>query len=244
MRFVLLLSLLAHVYGQDALSLNDGTPVRLRLTRNLSSADARVGDTVDFETLEDISAGGVIVAPRGSVALATVTEAKERGRMGKSGKLNVNIDVLKLSSGEKVPLRAVREGAGGSNVGKMTGAIVATSIVFFPAAPLFLFMKGKDIVIPKGTEITAYVASDIKLNPGQFGAKPQPAGQVSAAKKSGKAITNEDVLAMKEAGLGDDLILAKIESSDGSFSLEAEDLIKLKKAGLSEAVLKAMLGKK
>jgi len=28
--------------------LEDGTPVKLRLTRNVSSADARVGDTVDF----------------------------------------------------------------------------------------------------------------------------------------------------------------------------------------------------
>lgn len=37
----------------------------------------------------------------------------------------------------------------------MTAAMVATSIVFFPPAPLFLFIKGKDITIPKGTEVTA-----------------------------------------------------------------------------------------
>ena len=43
----------------------------------------------------------------------------------------------------------------------MTGAIVATAIVFFPAAPLFLLMKGKDITIPKGTEITAYINSKV-----------------------------------------------------------------------------------
>jgi hypothetical protein len=45
----------------------------------------------------------------------------------------------------------------------MTGAIVATSIVFFPAAPLFLFMKGKEITIPKGTEVTAYVNGDFSV---------------------------------------------------------------------------------
>ncbi len=39
----------------------------------------------------------------------------------------------------------------------MTGAIVATSLVVWPAAPFFLFMHGKDTTIPKGTEITAYV---------------------------------------------------------------------------------------
>jgi PEGA domain len=53
----------------------------------------------------------------------------------------------------------------------MTGAMIGTAIVFFPAAPLFLFMHGKDITIPKGTEITAYINGDIPLDPARF--KPQ-----------------------------------------------------------------------
>jgi hypothetical protein len=32
----------------------------------------------------------------------------------------------------------------------MAGGMVVTAIVFFPAAPFFLFMHGKDTVIPKG----------------------------------------------------------------------------------------------
>jgi len=48
-----------------------------------------------------------------------------------------------------VVLRAVKGGSGGNHIAAMTGAMVATSIVFFPAAPLFLFMHGKDITIPK-----------------------------------------------------------------------------------------------
>jgi hypothetical protein len=50
----------------------------------------------------------------------------------------------------------------------MTGAMVATGIVFFPAAPLFLFMHGKDINIPKGTEITAYVEGNVPLAKAKF----------------------------------------------------------------------------
>jgi hypothetical protein len=50
----------------------------------------------------------------------------------------------------------------------MTGAIVATSIIFFPAAPLFLFIHGKDITIPQGTEITAFVEGDMHLNMANF----------------------------------------------------------------------------
>jgi len=50
----------------------------------------------------------------------------------------------------------------------MTGAIVATSIVFFPAAPLFLFIHGKDMTIPKGTEVTAYVNGDFVIDAAKF----------------------------------------------------------------------------
>jgi hypothetical protein len=79
-----------------------------------------------------------------------------------------------LSDKEKVALRAVKESKGGGHVGAMTGAIVATSIVFFPAAPLFLFMHGKDITIPQGTEITAFVDGDMHLDMAHFGAAPAP----------------------------------------------------------------------
>ena len=151
-----------------AFGLEDGTPIKLRLTRNLSSADATTGDRVDFEVLEDIKVKDVIVVPRGGLALATITEAQHKRRMARGGKLDVNIDDVRLLDGEKAPLRAVKEAKGGGHTGAMTGAIVGTAIVFFPAAPLFLFMHGKDITIPKGTEITAYVNGDIPLDPKRF----------------------------------------------------------------------------
>lgn len=151
-----------------AFGLQDGTPVKLRITRNLSSADAKMGETVDFEVLEDVKIGETVIIPRGGIAWATVTEAEPKRRMGRGGKLNVNVDSVRLASGEKAALRAVKDMQGGGNTGKMTGAIVATSIIFFPAAPLFLFVKGKDITIPKGTEITAYTNGDIELNQAKF----------------------------------------------------------------------------
>ncbi|WP_229740962.1 PEGA domain-containing protein [Silvibacterium dinghuense] len=151
-------------------TLLDGTPIKLKLGRTLSSADAKVGDEVDFEVVEEIRVDGQVVIPKGGLALATVTEAEHKKSMGRAGKLNVNIDSARLVDGEKATLRATEGGKGGGHVGAMTGAIVATSIVFFPAAPLFLFIHGKDITIPKGTEITAYVDGDMvldmaKLNP-------------------------------------------------------------------------------
>jgi len=151
-----------------AFGLSEDTPVKLKLTRTMSSKDAKANEKVDFEVLEDIKVRDVVVVKQGAMAIATVTEAQPKRRMGRAGKLNINIDYVQLVDGEKVPLRAVKGGSGGNHTGAMTGAIVASSILFFPAAPFFLFMHGKDITIPKGTEITAYVAADTVLDPAAF----------------------------------------------------------------------------
>ena len=72
----------------------------------------------------------------------------------------MNIDYVRAITEEKIALRAVKDGSGGGHVGAMTGAIVATSLIF-PAPPFFLFMHGKDITIPKGTELIANINGEI-----------------------------------------------------------------------------------
>ena len=153
-------------------TLLDGTAVKLRLAETISSAHAKTGQEIPFEVTEDVLVQGVIVLPKGAQAVATVTEASTKKSMGRGGKLNVNVDSARLIDGEKVQLRAVQDNKGGGHVGAMTGAMVATAIVFFPAAPLFLFIHGKDITIPKGTEVTAFVQGDMKLDMAKFVAAP------------------------------------------------------------------------
>jgi hypothetical protein len=153
----------------------DGTPVKLRLSQTISSADTKVGQEIPFEVVEDISVDQVVVLPKGATAIANVTTAEHKKSMGRAGKLDISISYARLKDQEKVALRATQENKGGGHVGAMTGAIVATSIIFFPAAPLFLFIHGKDITIPQGTEITAFVEGDMHLNMANFGvAPPEP----------------------------------------------------------------------
>lgn len=157
--------------GQQTASkfvLETDTPVKLVLGETISSADEQIGNLVSFEVVEDVAVDGVVVIPRGSNAWATVTVAEPKKRMGRGGKLDINIDKVRLADGEKVLLRAVKGGNGGGHQGAMVGAMVATSLVIWPAAPLFLLMHGKDISIPKGTEITAFVEGDAVLDPAKF----------------------------------------------------------------------------
>jgi len=134
-------------------TLLDGTPVKLRLSQTISS---------------------------GNTAIATVTTSEHKKSMGRGGKLDIAISYARLKDQEKVALRATQENKGGGHVGAMTGAIVATSILFFPAAPLFLFIHGKDITIPQGTEITAFIEGDMHLNMANFGAAPEALSPIPA----------------------------------------------------------------
>src|SRR5580704_8392313 len=152
--------------------LEDGTAVTLRLGRSLSSADAHAGDRVDFEVAEEVSVNRIVVIPKDSPASGTVIEAHKKRRMGRAGKLDVTIESVQLVDGEKATLRAVKESQGGSHTGIMAGGMVATSLIVWPAAPVFLLMHGKDVTIPKGTEVTAYISGDVKLDPAKF--QPAP----------------------------------------------------------------------
>jgi hypothetical protein len=214
-----------------AFGIEDGTPIRLRLTRNLSSADAKTGDKVDFEVLDDLKVRDVLLIPRGGIAWATITEAEPKRRMGRAGKLDVNIDDVRLTDGEKAPLRAVKESKGGSHTGAMTGAMVATAIVFFPAAPLFLFMKGKDVTIPKGTEITAYVDGDISLDPVRFQPQPVVASSPTTPPSAEQSISSVDIRSTPD---GADITIdgKYVGSTPSTLNLpQGDHLIRLEKAG-------------
>src|ERR1035437_2514375 len=56
------------------LALDKGTPVKLRLKRDLSSADAKEGDNIDFEVVEEVKVGDVVVIPKGSPAVGRSEE--------------------------------------------------------------------------------------------------------------------------------------------------------------------------
>jgi hypothetical protein len=66
------------------------------------------------------------------------------------------------------------------------------------------------------------------------------AGIICAAEE--KPLDNAQVISMTKADLGDSVIIAKIKASkEVKFDLETDDLVKLKGAGVSKAVITAML---
>jgi hypothetical protein len=135
---------------------------------------------VEFEVLEEVRISGVLIIPKGGIALGTVTEAQPKRRMARGGKLEIVMDSVRLTDGEKAALRATKGGNGGGHTGAMTAGIVATALVCFVCAPLFLLMHGKDITIPKGTEVPTFVDGNVPLNLGKFQQAESASEQVQA----------------------------------------------------------------
>jgi hypothetical protein len=156
------------------LVLEDGTPVKLRTGRTISSADARVGDLVDLEVTHDVSVSRIMVIPRGSVAWGTVVEVHRKRRLGRGGKLNIRLDSVRLINGEKAALRSMKQVRGGGHTTAMTAGMAVTALAFYPAAPALLFMKGQDSTILKGTEVTAYIDGNFALEAAKLSQSASP----------------------------------------------------------------------
>jgi hypothetical protein len=129
----------------------------LKFAADVNSKTAHVGAPVDFVLDEDMEVGNVVVVTKGAHALATLTEAKKAGMMGRLGDLSVQLQYL-IAGGNHVRLRGTQGREGESK----TGAIVALTVLF---GPVGLIKHGKIVDIPAGTPLQDFVDQDVWLPP-------------------------------------------------------------------------------
>jgi hypothetical protein len=67
------------------------------------------------------------------------------------------------------------------------------------------------------------------------------AAMVMAVPAYAETLSNADVVELSSIGLGDEAVIAKIKTSSNQFQLTTDDMIALKKSGVSGAVIAAML---
>jgi len=118
--------------------------------------------------------------------------------MGRAGKLDFSIDRVRALDGEWIPLRyTVNKKSGGSHA-VSTGVLTAgAAILFWPAAPAFLLIKGKDVTLNKGMVFDTFtdqdhaLASLPALSNGPNGMRTA-AGLPSSAQPSASVTINSD----------------------------------------------------
>jgi hypothetical protein len=159
-------------------------------------------------------------------------------RFARAGALELSIDSVRLPDGRTIPLRATPE----KGEGDMSGARKAATIA---ASPVLVWVKGKNVAFEKGTETTAYVSGDARLDESQPRTStplvPDSAADRSAAPEAG--LTNADIVRMQKAGLSEEIILSKIGTSTTNFDTGTQDLIQLRDAGVKNNIINAMVQK-
>lgn len=124
------------------------TPVRIKLTKTISSRTAHVGDTVEFEVLDEVLVEGVPVLNKGAKVNGVIDQAEPKKRFGHNGTLAVSITSLRLTDGERAPLRAYEQAS-------VDSAALST----------------KDATLSQNTEFTILIDGDVHLK--REGFEPQ-----------------------------------------------------------------------
>jgi hypothetical protein len=132
------LALPSNGLSSDPLLLRKGTPVRIQLEQAISSAQAQVGDAVEFKVVEDVKVGNVLVISKGEIAQGVVAEAISGREMGVP-QLSIYLGTVASRIGPDIPV---------------TGQCTAGS----PAK------LGQELVLPQGKQIVATVDVDIPLS--------------------------------------------------------------------------------
>jgi hypothetical protein len=135
--------------------LKEGTEVMLKFSDTVSSKTAAEGDKVSFILSEDLNVRGVVVAKAGSTAIGEIVHAQKAGHMGKAGEMNIRLSYLKAGD-NRIRLR----GSKGKEGDDKQGTAIALTVLF---GPLGLLKHGKQIEVPAGTPLTAFVEEDVDL---------------------------------------------------------------------------------
>ncbi|MFM6948980.1 MAG: hypothetical protein ACKOWQ_08205 [Aquirufa sp.] len=148
----------SNAYGNLATEVNlpAGTRIELETVQTINS-QTQIGESIDFKVRADVSVDGKVVIKAGSIAKGTVMSSSKPKGLGKEGKVEIQVKNVTAADGKIVPLSASSISREGED--KATISILLGLFVCF----LFLFMKGKDGVIPAGTTTDAVVASNMKI---------------------------------------------------------------------------------
>lgn len=124
------------------------TEVILTPDAEANSKKLREGHTVPMHTVFDVMHNGVVVIPKGTRGMGTVTWRTGKGAFGKSAKMEVTFNELTLPNGHRLPLAGMHRQEGEGNTGAAVGAAIAVGV--FGA-----FVTGKSAIIPVGQHLMA-----------------------------------------------------------------------------------------
>lgn len=137
--------------------LRTGTPINFKMAETITTKGKKLeaGYLAHLEVMDPVLVNGIVVIPAGSPAVAEVTDVRNKGMWGKSGRINARM--LYVTVGDrKIRLRGVFDDKG------VTGtAGVVAAVAFLPVAGFFT--TGTSATLPLGAAVHGFIDEDVNL---------------------------------------------------------------------------------
>ena len=145
------------VGASDAGVLRTGTPVALKTREALTTKGKKLrpGARVQLEVAEPVLLDGAVVIPAGTPAVGEVTDVRNKGMWGKSGRINARV-LYATVNGRQIRMTGAFDDRGTTG----TGGVVA-SAVFIPVAGFFV--TGTSANIPVGAPVGGFLDEDVPV---------------------------------------------------------------------------------
>lgn len=147
--------------GGTPVQVEKGTLVKIKLGTELNSETSKLGDKVKFQVSQDVKVDGRLVIPAGTPGEGRVIEVTKAGNLGRDGRVRVNFGTIQALDGQEFPVE-VDEKATEMNKSLQfaAGASMAGVLLLGPVGLVGgYFVKGKDVIIPIGTEFFVSVTA-------------------------------------------------------------------------------------
>jgi hypothetical protein len=148
--------------------LQDGTPVKLRMGATAAANGVRVGETLELEVSEDVKVGGVVLIAKGSPASSSVTNLRSGGNV-KGGWVDIDLDSVTLSDGERVPIRASKQRPFRTDQSSVVSS------------------QAQDASITQGSDLTAFINGNQQLDLTRLRAAGGPTTTIKITSTPGNA---------------------------------------------------------
>ena len=137
--------------------IEEGTIILLKSLSIISSNTSMDGESIDFYCAENVVVDNKVIIKKNSKVTGKVESSEKSRSLGKEGSLKIIFNYITAIDGQNIPISGVYNYVRGDN---KSGNAVGLSFVF---SPLFLFLKGKEAVIPIGSLIEVYTTKEIDI---------------------------------------------------------------------------------
>lgn len=145
-----------------------GTEIKLKLGKTISSKTARKNDIVPMTVVDDLFVdSNILTMGKGGIISARVKSVRRGGRFGRSGFVNLDIRSIESMDSTELPVEVAYAGQERFDKKRIGMAAGASTLGYLVLGPIGIaggaFVKGDDIEVPAGTEISVKTTRDINV---------------------------------------------------------------------------------